>query len=107
MTRTQNTHPPLAGWRASHQRWLWLILLAAFALRLLGMWEVNRSPEGFMIGDGFFYHVLAKNILKGRYQISPEQTPEERFNEYVGHISKGRILQTVSLHEPTNYWSPG
>jgi|GEM_PF-3082240 len=104
--------PLHAGFTPGHQGkfmriGLWLMLTVAFVLRLSAFREVSRAPEGFMVGDGFFYHVLAKNILQGRYQITPENTPDEEYGEYEGHLTKGYIFHIVSLDQPTNYWSPG
>jgi len=105
----QNIIPSPAARSTLYRRWLWLILLAAFVLRLLGFWQVSQSHEGFMVGDGFFYHVLAKNILKGRYQISPQNTPEERSEIHLRVLQKdgGILFHTAAIDKPTNYWSPG
>ena len=104
--------PPNAGLAPGFQvklmrAGLWLILTVALVLRLGAFREVSRGPEGFMVGDGFFYHVLAKNILHGRYQISPEKTPDEEYEQYKVHLTKGHIFHIVSLDQPTNFCSPG
>lgn len=84
------------------------ILLMALILRLSAFKSLADTKGGFLTGDGLFYHLLAKSILKGQYLISSNDL-EEDANIGSFYQSKGvrYFFKTAIIDKPTNYWSPG
>jgi 4-amino-4-deoxy-L-arabinose transferase-like glycosyltransferase len=86
---------------------LWLILGLALGLRLAAFVPALQSNRGFIDGDGLYYHILAKNILAGQYQLGLLGTPDEaRINDQKFLVSD-YYFSTVPKNTPSNFWSPG
>lgn len=91
----------------AYPRWpLWIILALALVLRLAALYQADHSVRGVLASDGQIYHVLAKNILLGRYQISLMGTPDEAGVD-PKFVAQKYIFSTAAKDQPTNFWSPG
>jgi 4-amino-4-deoxy-L-arabinose transferase-like glycosyltransferase len=90
----------------NYRRWLWIVLAVALIARLTAFMMVLSTPKQMAAGDGQFYHVLAKNILHGQYQIHLMGTADESLFENK-FVTQKYIFSTAVKDQPTNFWSPG